>query len=268
MRVGWALRISLDEKEKSELRDLRRKHADYRSERALMVLLNSDGETAPKIARKLNRNPHTVRTVLRRYIERGVDGLRRRRSPGRPAVVGNKAKPILEEILQKTPQDYKHPQQCWTKELLIEVCEKEFGVRISKRSMVRVLHAAGYSWKRPQKTTPAHAPSKESKKAAVEELIGELSELLHEEDTEVFILDESHFSTEPYLFKGWFKKGERFFPQHTEKTGELHCVWRVESKNARFLLEKQRKGKRQDVHAVHSPIEGDVKIKTDSACYG
>jgi transposase len=244
MRTGWALKVTLSENERSELRQLRRKHADYRGERALMVLLNADGETAPGIARKLNRNAHTVRTVLKRYMEQGVDGLRRRRSPGRPAVVANKVKPLLEKILRKTPQDYKLPQQCWTKELLIEVCEKEYKVEISKRSMVRVLHAAGYSWKRPQKTTPAHAPSKEEKKVMMEELINELGESLMEVDAEVFILDESHFSTEPYLFKGWFKKGERFFPQHAEKTGKLHRVWCVESEDARFLLEKQQKGKR------------------------
>ena len=48
---------------------------------------------------------------------------------------------------------------------------------------------------------PFTAPSKEEKLLRVNAILSEIKELIDKEQTEVFAIDESHFSTEPYLIK-------------------------------------------------------------------
>ncbi len=65
--------------------------------------------------------------------------------------------------------------------------------------------------------------------------------MVNKEQTEVPAIDESHFSTEPYLIKGWFKKGEHFFPTDAKAKTKLHDIWCIESENRIILLEKRIK---------------------------
>ena len=65
--------------------------------------------------------------------------------------------------------------------------------------------------------------------------------MLDKEQTEVFAVDESHFSTEPYLIKGWFKKGEHFSHADTKAKTKMHDIWCIESENRIILLEKRIK---------------------------
>ncbi len=64
----------------------------------------------------------------------------------------------------------------------------------------------GYVYKRPSKTVPGSALSQEEKREAVENMGREIQEIIQKKDTIIYALDESHFSTEPYLIRGWFKK--------------------------------------------------------------
>lgn len=251
----WALRTVLDEKERDKLNALRKKNEGCVSERALMILLNADGDTAPAIANKLHRNPHTVRSVIKAYHAKGPKGLERKYSTGRPAVRSLAIVPLLHEFLNRTPQDYGYPQQCWTKWLLIELCLKEKGVKASSATMIRALHEAGYSWKRPRKTTPQKAPSKAQKKAAVKDLIIEIQELANNDEAEIFMLDESHFSNEPHNLRGWFKRGEYFFPKHAKPSGKLHYFWSMELESTTFLLEKRVERKRKNIYGVCSSTQ-------------
>jgi hypothetical protein len=88
---------------------------------------------------------------------------------------------------------------------------------------------------------PFTALSKEEKLLRVNTILREIKEMLDKEQTEVFAVDESHFSTEHYLIKGWFKKGEHFSHADTKAKTKLHDIWCIESENTIFLLEKHIK---------------------------
>jgi hypothetical protein len=51
-------------------------------------------------------------------------------------------------------------------------------------------------------------PTPEQKKARVNEIIGAISKL-SATDIEIMFVDESHFSNQPYVSRGWFKCGEK-----------------------------------------------------------
>ena len=58
----------------------------------------------------------------------------------------------------------------------------------------------------------------------------------------MFALNESHFSTEPYLVQGWFLK--RWPPQniHQQPEKESYILWLLELENTKILLEEIKQG--------------------------
>ncbi len=236
--MAW-LRIKLSESELEGLEEVRRKTEDARNIRAYMVILNAQGLRVPEIAEKLRKNEHTVRSWIKRYKNKGIAGLSRELSPGRPREQRNKAICLLEELISKSPRIYGYVYDTWDKRLIMEEYEKETGIKLSSSTAERALREAGYSYKRPKKGVPPSAPTKEEKIKKVNEIIAEIQKKASQEDVDVYFLDESHFSTEAYLIRGWFKKGEHFFPKAFNKKRELYGVWSAKSENTIFLLEKR-----------------------------
>jgi len=237
----WAIGLKICQEERHELEQLRRKQNDYRSMRALMVLLNADGDTVPAIVRKLRVHHHTVRGILKSYQKGGIKGLDRNYSPGRPREIRDLIIKKLEIWLQKTPQTYNYPQQYWTTQLLIDMFCKETGRKVGESTMTRALKDAGYSWKRPKKTIPKDAPTKEEKKNKLKEIFKEVQGFADKEDTEILMVDETHFSTEPYNIKGWFPRGKHFPPKNSNQKRRLYRFWCLESEERTILLEEYKK---------------------------
>lgn len=235
------IKIILTEEEKLELGKIRRSTSDYRSERALSVMMNSEGGNPVQIAKNLKRSYFTVRKWLLKFKKKRIDGLGRTYSPGRPANSRNTLKSYLEIWLKESPEKYGFIQNCWNKKLIISLYEKETGKTISVDTAERALKDSGFSYKRPKKSVPLAAPSKEEKLLRVNAILSEIKELIDKEQTEVFAIDESHFSTEHYIIKGWVKKGEHFFPTDTKAKTKLYDIWSIESEDRIILLEKRIK---------------------------
>lgn len=234
------IEIELSVADRGELDGMRRKYNDYRSERALAVLHCSLGKSARQIGILLHRTEKTVRSWLNSYLLDGVSGLSRSYSPGRPNQRSLKFTPRMEEYLSKTPEAYGWGEGVWSIKVLIAQYEKETGVRISEDSVERALKESGYSFKRAKLTTPAQSPSREEKLAKVQAIAAEIMALKKGGDVEVMFLDESHFSTEPYVARGWHKRGNPFFPANTKKARRVHHIWGIRTRKASFLLEKFR----------------------------
>ncbi len=195
------IKILLTEEEERELGKIRRRISDYRSERALSVIMNSEGGNPVQIAKTLKRSYFTVRKWLLSFKKKRIEGLNRTYSPGRPANSRTELKSYLDIWLKETPEKYGFIQNCWNKKLIISLYEKEKGKTISEDTAERALKDAGFSYKRPKKSIPLTAPSKEEKLLRVKAILSEIKEMVNKEQTEVLAIDESHFSTEPYLIK-------------------------------------------------------------------
>ena len=61
------IQIKISDKEKRQLEEYRGQASSENSEKALMVIMNSEIMSPVKIAQILKRNPHTVRKWLKRY---------------------------------------------------------------------------------------------------------------------------------------------------------------------------------------------------------
>ena len=234
-------KIELNEEKKKELIKISKKEGDRRREKAIAILLNEEGRSAVKISRFLGRNYETVKKWIKEYLEKGIEGLNRRYSPGRTSLRNTKLNPLLNECLSKAPSEYGYKQCAWTIDLILDLYSMRENQTLSRDTVERALKENGFSYKKPKKTVPLNAPTKEEKIAIITSIITEISEDLKTQEVEVLSVDESHFSTEPYLIKGWHKKGSPFFYKKLYEKRELHNFWSISLKNRIFLLEKCNK---------------------------
>lgn len=232
------IKIKLLDNEKRELMLIRQKSGDYRCERALAVLHCADGMRPNQIAKILKRSSQTICSWLHSFKEDGIIGLNKDFSSGRPSIRKEKLIPKLPEYLSKSPRDYGWGEDIWSVKVLGAQFQKDNGFSIGRHSIIRALSDEGFVFKRAKKTVPVKAPTKEEKIQRIHEIAEEISKLKESSNVEVMFLDESHFSTEPYVVKGWSKKGEPFFPSDTNKTRGMHDIWGIRASKRWFLLEK------------------------------
>lgn len=232
------IRVQLSPEQKIELEKFRHQASSKDSEKALMVLLSADKHSVEFISLTLRRNPHTVRDWLKRYKKNGLPGLSRKYSPGRPDEKRKKVKERIEKIIHRSPIEYGYIDNVWTVPLIAHDIKKELNIFVSIDTVIRALKNLGYSYKRPSKTLPADAPSRDEKIKVIGKIIKEVQKITSKKESILYALDESHFSTEPYLVRGWFKK--RWPPCDTNflEKGKSHVLWLLESENTKILLEK------------------------------
>lgn len=231
------IRISLTKQERKRLKKLREGSISVHSEKALMVLLNDKGKSPIEIGKILQRNPHTVRNWLKQYQSHGIEGFTRKYSPGRPSVVRDSIIDIIRQIIEKLPSDYGLYSNCWTAQLIVEYLESK-GITSSIDTVKRTLKLLGYTFKRPTKTVPKDILTAEEKREKVQAMIKKISYHIQQGNCEIFSLDESHFTTEPYISRGWIKKGEKK-TSDAFQTREKNSVWCIKFQNKAYILEKR-----------------------------
>ena len=201
------IRISLTEEEKSALNQLRLSKKSNIGERAHYVLLSNKGKSIPEIAQHLSRNCHTIRLWLQRYISDGISGLKSRIKPGRPARKAPVIELHLQKLLDKSPQEYGYQEAGWQINILRDWFAKQ-GLQACDNTLVKSLDKLGFVYKRFSKTLPSNAPSPSEKRIRIAEIVETISEGA-EAGIEILFADESHFSNQPYVNRGWFKRGEK-----------------------------------------------------------
>ena len=232
------IKVSINKNQQKDLERFRSLASSKNSEKALLVLLSSEGETVSQIAKTLKRNPHTIRDWLKRYNASGIKGLGRKYSPGRPDEKRLKIKEHIRKILNSSPVEHGYKDHVWSVPLIVYDAATKLNLSVSNDTVIRALNSMGYSYKRPAKTVPARAPTKEEKAKRIQSMIEGIKAVLSKGETEIYALDESHFSTEPYLVRGWFKK--RWPPQNRDKLQKRksYVLWVLESGNTEVLLEE------------------------------
>jgi len=233
------IRVTLNDEEKTKLIKLREGSISEHSEKALMVLLSSEGKSPQEIGKLLQRNPHTVRDWLKRYKNEGIEGFKRLTSPGRPADKRNSGNAVILEIIDKNPSEYGFHANSWTARLIVEYLKAERGMTISVDTVKRALKKMGYSFKRPTKAVPADTLTEEEKRTAVQDLITEIESSIQQNiPYEIFSIDESHFSTDPYMSRGWIRRGEKK-TSLVSQTRSKNAVWRLKFNDKAYILQKR-----------------------------
>lgn len=126
--------------------------------RALAILNRHRGMTAEQAAESLDVTTVAVFKWCRRYREHGIDGIKRRKPPGRPPALKNMAKKIIPRILKKDPQAFGFLKGRWVSRDIARALNEE-GIKIGHRYVCNILHDLGLTYKRPKLTIKSDDPS-------------------------------------------------------------------------------------------------------------
>jgi transposase len=144
------LRVLLNQAQRAEVEQcyFAAREAETRT-RFQMVLLAADGKAAGQIGWLVRRSEETVRRVLRRFLQHGVDGVPRRPPPGRPMEVPTTWEDELRRVIDLDPRSVGVPSAVWTTRLLSAYLEQVTGHHAAIETVRVHLHRAGYVCKRP-----------------------------------------------------------------------------------------------------------------------
>ncbi|WP_461833225.1 winged helix-turn-helix domain-containing protein [Desulfothermus sp.] len=77
----------------------------------------------------------------------------------------------IESIISDPPLMHGFQENAWTVLLITHAAIRDLNIEVSKDTVLRALKEMGYTYKRPAKTVPKTAQSKEEKGAAIRKLV-------------------------------------------------------------------------------------------------
>jgi len=119
---------------------------------ATIILMTGVGRSKTSIAEDLGCSPGTVDNVRKRYRERGLEGLKRRKPPGAACRATPEYRAALREAVQTPPQTLGFGFSVWSAARLAKYLEKRTEIGFSAERLRRILREEGFSFQRPKHT--------------------------------------------------------------------------------------------------------------------
>lgn len=124
--------------------------SDWREGRRLRAWeLKQQGWTKREIARALGVTEGAVSQWMKRARKNGVEGLRKRTSPGAASRLSEQQRAQLKEVLAQGAPAHGFRGEVWTCERVADVIRKEFGVVYHPAHVSRLVRALGLSLQKP-----------------------------------------------------------------------------------------------------------------------
>jgi transposase len=124
--------------------------ADWREGRRLRAFeLKQQGWNQREIANALGITEGAVSQWMKRAREGGMEGLKKRTSPGAPSRLSEQQRRRLPELLARGAEAYGFRGEVWTCGRVAEVLLKEFGVCYHPAHVSRLLRQLGLSLQKP-----------------------------------------------------------------------------------------------------------------------
>src|ERR1700737_677780 len=109
------------------------------------------GLTITEVAQAYGTDRSTIHRWLRRFATDGENGLERRPVSGRPRKLASLDSDALIDIVLAPATEFGYETDFWTTRRLIQVIGSQFGMVVSKRTVLRRLHEAGLSYQKPER---------------------------------------------------------------------------------------------------------------------
>jgi len=119
---------------------------------ATIILMTVVGRSRISIAQDLGCSPSTVDNIRKRYRERGLEGLKRRKPPGPKSRATPQYRAALRKAVQTPPQTLGFGFSVWSVARLAKYLQKQTGIGFSEDQLRRILHQEGFSFQRPKHT--------------------------------------------------------------------------------------------------------------------
>ena len=153
---------------------------------------------------------HTTRSTVYRWLARfyacGRDGLDRTAVPGRPRKLAGIDSAGLRTIVLAPASQYGFETDFWTTRRLIQIVRSEYGVSISKQTMMRRLHEAGLTYQKPDRQY--FELSEEERQAWRRRELPKIRRAVRKYRGILYFQDEANISLTALLGKTWAPRGK------------------------------------------------------------
>lgn len=119
--------VNLTKKQRVELEYI--EHFDSRpfmQKRSKIVLLKSDGMSSKEIGEQLSCSQHNVNRWVKRYLEKGVDGLRNKPGQGCKQIMGESDKQSVIDAIENDRLSVMKAKERWQQAKGKEACRDTF----------------------------------------------------------------------------------------------------------------------------------------------
>ena len=125
-------------------------HATLEALRIRAVRSVQDGESPEDVARTLRVTPRAMYRWLALYRRGGWNALKAKPLAGRPPKLdGGMLKWLYRTVTQKNPLQLKFQFALWTREMVAELIERKYGIRLARNSVGRLLAQLGITPQKP-----------------------------------------------------------------------------------------------------------------------
>lgn len=172
--------------------------------RIQIVLLYDKGWGCNRVSEALGCAPKHAVTIARRYTEEGEEAFVDRRAGNGVAKVDDDLLAALSDLVDRQPTDFGWNRSTWSRELLAKELRRQTGVRVSVRTLGRMLCTLGV---RHGMARPLPRPDwpKAKKTRRVRRILAEVSDL--PEGEIAFYQDEVDIHLNPKIGRDWMHAG-------------------------------------------------------------
>ena len=166
----------------------------------------ANGFTVTDVAIAYDTTRSTIHRWLARFQQEGDKGLNRRAVPGRPLKLLEVDAAGLKKIVLLPASEYGFETDFWTTRRLIQVVQSEYGVLISKQTMMRRLHKAGLTYQKPERQY--FELSEEERQDWRRKELPKIRRAVQKYRGILYFQDESNISLTALLGKTWAPRGK------------------------------------------------------------
>lgn len=117
-------------------------------ERAKILELGRQGQTAPQMAKALGVHKKTVHKWFKRFEQQGLAGLEDAPRGGAPPLYSAENKARVLQAARTRPSDLGLPYSSWTFERLAAYVHEQLGLQMKKTRIFELLQEEGLHWRK------------------------------------------------------------------------------------------------------------------------
>jgi transposase len=174
------------------------------------------------VARAFGTDRSTIHRWLARYRLAGSNGLVRKPVSGRPRILEHLGCKSLKDIVLAPASRYGYETDFWTTRRLVQVIVAEFGVTLSKQTILRRLHEAGLTYQKPEREY--FELSHEERQAWVRNEVPKIRAAVRNHRAILYFQDEANVSLTALLAKTWAQRGQTPKQRVTGKRGGVAAL--------------------------------------------
>lgn len=185
------------------------------------------GMTVTEVAAAYGTDRSTVHRWLARYQAAGEEGLWRRPVPGRPRKIAALDVATLTSMILSRASRFGFETDFWTTPRLIQVIHSEFGVTVSKQTIMRRLHEAGMTYQKPEREY--FELSEEDRRKWRRYQLPRIRQTVRKNKAILYFQDEANVSLTALLGKTWAPRGKTPKQRVTGKRGGVSALSAITS---------------------------------------